>query len=215
MTNKITKFFEVVDFANLQHYKDRNPPWIKLYNELLDSYNFACLQDASKLHLILIFLLASRTNNKIPYDATWIKHRINATENIDLQALEESGMIRVLGNASKALASCKQSAITETEREREGEGEGYSKKEANKLAPKKGALKNFQKEEEEITVQGIMCQLNDKAIATARQLAPGWDLHHLAGVYADNINDGKKDKPRFLQAAFPKWCEIYTKGKRP
>jgi len=211
MTNKITKFFEVVDFANLQHYKDRNPPWIKLYNELLDSYNFACLQDASKLHLILIFLLASRTNNKIPYDATWIKHRINATENIDLQALEESGMIRVLGNASKALASCKQSAITEREREREG----YSKKEVNKLTPKKGVLKNFQKEEEEITVQGIMCQLNDKAIATARQLAPGWDLHHLAGVYADNINDGKKDKPRFLQAAFPKWCEIYTKGKRP
>ncbi len=65
------KTFSVKNFERFQHYKDRSPPWIKLYNELLDDYSFACLDDAAKFHLIAIWLLASRTDNRIPYDATW------------------------------------------------------------------------------------------------------------------------------------------------
>ena len=59
------QFFNVKNWDGLQHYKDRAPPWIKLYNHLLDDYEFACLQDASKLHLMLIWLLASRNSNRL------------------------------------------------------------------------------------------------------------------------------------------------------
>ncbi len=63
--------FSVKNFERFQHYKDRSPPWIKLYNELLDDYGFGRLPDASKMHLVAIWLLASRNDNKIPHDAEW------------------------------------------------------------------------------------------------------------------------------------------------
>ena len=105
--------FSVKNFERFQHYTDRTPPWIKLYNALLDDYAFACLQDASKLHLIMIWLVASRTNNRIPYDAEWLKGRINASEEIDLDALLKAGFIQLNEelqspeqDASKTLAEC-------------------------------------------------------------------------------------------------------------
>lgn len=87
--------FRVKNFEKFQHYKDRSPPWIKLYNELLDDYDFACLQDASKLHLILIWLLASRSGNHLPLDSEWIGRRISATQPVDLDALVNAGFILV------------------------------------------------------------------------------------------------------------------------
>ena len=120
--------FRVKNFERFQHYKDRAPPWIKLYNELLDDYEFARLQDASKLHLIMIWLLASRSENSLPYDAKWIAGRINATSPVDLDGLTSSGFLlidqelhKAEQDASVTLAECKQSACPETEGETEGE----------------------------------------------------------------------------------------------
>jgi len=90
------RMFKVKNFERFQHYKDRSPPWIKLYNELLDDYDFGCLQDASKMHLIAIWLLASRSDNLLPYDSGWIARRINATEPVNLEALANAGFIVVL-----------------------------------------------------------------------------------------------------------------------
>jgi hypothetical protein len=89
------RYFSVKNFEKFQHYKDRAPPWIKLYNELLDDYDFSCLQDASKLHLILIWLLASRSENKLPYDSEWVSRRISANSPVDLAALHQAGFIVV------------------------------------------------------------------------------------------------------------------------
>jgi hypothetical protein len=89
----LTATFHVKNFEKFQHYKDRSPPWIKLYNETLDDYEFGRLHDASKLHLIGIWLLASRSDNSLPYDADWIGKRINATERVDLGALVASGFL--------------------------------------------------------------------------------------------------------------------------
>lgn len=112
-------WFRVVNFERFQHYKDRSPPWIKLYNELLDDYQFGLLQDASKAHLIAIWLLASRSDNRLPYDGDWIGKRISAQSSVDLDVLQQSGFIERIEDCSEALAECKQSAIPE----REGEGE--------------------------------------------------------------------------------------------
>src|SRR2546422_566349 len=98
------EFFMIKNFEKYQHYKDRSPPWIKLYNDILEDYEFGCLQDASKLHLILIWLLASRSNNKLPYDAEWISRRINAVSKVNLDALHKSGFIIKINNESKVLS---------------------------------------------------------------------------------------------------------------
>jgi hypothetical protein len=87
------KTFSVKNYEKFQHYKDRSPPWIKLYNELLDDYEFGLLPDASKMHLVAIWLLASRSENKIPFDPAWVAKRINATEAVDLQLLADRKFI--------------------------------------------------------------------------------------------------------------------------
>src|ERR1051325_9974399 len=104
------KTFSVKNFEKFQHYKDRAPPWIKLYNGLLEDYEFGGLPDASKMHLIAIWLLASRSDNKIPFDAKWVSNRINATEPVDLALLAKRGFIIVdqeeEHSYSNSLAEC-------------------------------------------------------------------------------------------------------------
>lgn len=126
----MARYFSIKNFSKFQHYKDRSPPWIKLYNELLDDFEFGCLPDASKAHLILIWLLASRSENRLPYDADWIARRINATDGVDLAGLERAGFIVsdqplpvTEHDASNVLALRKQDARPEREGETEGEGE--------------------------------------------------------------------------------------------
>ena len=107
------KYFSVKNFDQLQHYKNRSPPWIKLYHDLLDNYAFSNLPDSAKSHLILIWLLASRNNNYLPQNSAWIENRVNATEKVDLEILFKAGFlvnIDVEKDASKPLASCKQVA---------------------------------------------------------------------------------------------------------
>ena len=117
----MTAYFSVKGFEKHQHYKDRNPPWIKLYNDVLDDYEFGALPDASKAHLVAIWLLASRYKNRIPLDAKWIERRINANESVDLNVLASAGFIIVEQGCSETLADRKQDACLETETETETE----------------------------------------------------------------------------------------------
>ena len=130
----MTVYFRVHAFERFQHYKDRNPVWIKLYNDLLGNYEHDHLPDASKAHLHAIWLLASRSENRIPIDAAWIAGKIGATEPVDLWLLSDAGFIEAIegkfpekptatNTRSKLLAEPEQAAIPERERETEGETE--------------------------------------------------------------------------------------------
>jgi len=99
-------FISVKNWSELQHYKDRSPPWIKLHNALLDDYAFCNLTDASKAHLLAIMMLASRTNNKIPADPDWISRKIGATDKIDLKILIDSGFLQ----SDQSLTQCEHDA---------------------------------------------------------------------------------------------------------
>ena len=111
------EYIQIVNWATFQHYKDRNPPWIKLHTEILTDYNFYCLQDDSKLLLILLGLLASKLDNKIPDDPEWIKEQIHVGK-VDLQPLYDKGFIELVGPDSIAIAKCLQDAIPEAETEK-------------------------------------------------------------------------------------------------
>lgn len=146
---KDQSYLSVPNWDELQHYKDRSPPWIKLHNDLLESYEFECLPDASKAHLLCIFLLASRTNNKINPDPKWIARKICANSKVDVGLLVDSGFIQLnqpLRNeeqsASTALASCLPRGEGEQSREEERESRAESKSDERfaafwKLHPKK------------------------------------------------------------------------------
>jgi len=119
----------VRNWERFQHYHKRNPPWIRLYNEILDNYEFSRLQDASKWHAVGIWLLASRFDNRIPDDPKWIATRINATTVVDLDSLISAGFLESYDDASNTLAPRKQSATLE--------GEGETERETSTAAPEK------------------------------------------------------------------------------
>lgn len=135
------KFFELRSWSKYQHYKDRNPPWVKLYTAWPDDYEWSCWSDASKLLAVCIVMLAGRVQNRIPLDPTWIQQRCGLKKLPDLSELFAVGFIQEIQalpppeqNASKALAESLQDASetlalarsreteteTETDRGREG-----------------------------------------------------------------------------------------------
>lgn len=123
------KYLRVPNWDEYQHYKDRNPPWIKLHNQLLDNFEFTTMPDESKAHLLAIWMLASRTNNKIPHDAQWISAKICASAKLNIALLVERGFLEEVPEnsgvqeeerkCSNSLAGCKQDACLETEAETE------------------------------------------------------------------------------------------------
>lgn len=87
------KYLKVKNWAKFQHYKDRQPPWIKLHRSFFDDYEVSCLQDASKLHLILIWLFASQNDGKIPEDANFLQKKLGLSKPPDLEALINNGFL--------------------------------------------------------------------------------------------------------------------------
>jgi len=140
-------YFSVKNFDKFQHYKDRKPPWIKLYHETFEDYEFGGLPDASKMHLIAIWSLASRYMNKIPFDAEWIAKRINATEKVDLNLLVNAGFIELNQECSNMLAERYQSATLEKEIEKEPplppQGESSPKRRTSKKTRRTHLPENF------------------------------------------------------------------------
>lgn len=57
--------YKIKNWDQFQHYKDRNPPWIKLHFSLLSSEDWVMLDDASRLIAVVIMLVASRNNGVI------------------------------------------------------------------------------------------------------------------------------------------------------
>lgn len=133
---------KIKNWSEFQHYKDRNPPWIKLSTTLFQDYDFSSMQDASKLLAICIWTLASRYKDPqaglVPDDLEWIKRQSGLSDSVTekhLKELEERGFIE---RASKPLASCKQNACPETETETETDITSY--KVPNRSEPDIGGM---------------------------------------------------------------------------
>jgi hypothetical protein len=110
------------NWNKFQHYKDRQPPWIKLHKSILDDKEFMRLPIASKALAPLLWLLASESKDGV-FDASIdeLKFRLRMSEKElkdGLKPLIDNGMFL---DASTMLAPCLQVAVTETETETERE----------------------------------------------------------------------------------------------
>ena len=98
----MTNFLSVKDWDKFQHYRDRNPPWIKLHTSLLEDYDFATLPGVAKGQLLLMWLLAARTDNKIPNDRVWIAHSLRIpAKSLEIEMLVDGGWLIVQGEPGK------------------------------------------------------------------------------------------------------------------
>jgi hypothetical protein len=108
----------IKNWDSFQQYKDRDPKWIKLHREILNDYEFDQLTEVQQAHLMKIWLLASKLDNKIPNDPTWIARQIGAKSKVDIKQLVTSGFIV----AYKSVQECTETYLeTETETETETE----------------------------------------------------------------------------------------------
>ena len=86
--------YRVVEWQKYQHYKDRNPPWIKLHFALLSSKTWVMLDDASRVLAIACMLLASRDNGEISGDAKYIKRVAYLNRAPNFKPLIECGFLQ-------------------------------------------------------------------------------------------------------------------------
>jgi hypothetical protein len=107
------RHFRVRNFERFQHYKSKegSPKWIKLYRELLFDYDFGSLDDTAKGHLMLIWLLASQTKGRFPYDARRVAEKIGARSKVDLDALIEAGFLILEDKSESTLERVVNSAL--------------------------------------------------------------------------------------------------------
>lgn len=107
-------------WAEFQHYKDRNPPWIRLHKKLLDNFEFHSLPVASKALAPMLWLLASESVDGLidmPVDKIAFRLRMDSEDVLDaLKPLIENGFFEC---DSAMLAACERSAVPETEAETE------------------------------------------------------------------------------------------------
>lgn len=112
--------YRVKNWTTFQHYKDRNPPWIKLHFSLLSSRDWVTLDDASRVLAVACMLIASRNDGQI--DASeggleylqrvgYLNKKPNLKPLIDCGFLEPASTMQA--DASKNLASARPETETE------------------------------------------------------------------------------------------------------
>jgi hypothetical protein len=138
MTNEVRFIMKLIpkNWAVFQHYKDRNPPWIKLHRETLNDRTFMTLPLASKALAPLMWLLASESKNGVfdgSVDDLMFRLHITKKEYEDgVKPLIDKGFFEI---ASGVLADCQQDARPETETETEERDRDRSQKVHKRLTP--------------------------------------------------------------------------------
>lgn len=116
-------FYTIKNWAEFQHYKNRNPPWVKLHWNLLTSMDWLALDDASRVLAIACMLVASRNGGQIQGDLAGLKYlervaHLNTPP--DLTPLIQCGFL-----ASKPLAKNKHGASPKKRREEIEKMDGF------------------------------------------------------------------------------------------
>jgi len=113
----------IKDWEKFQHFRDRKPPWIKLYRDILDDLEWHELDPKSAKVLVMLWLIASETEGVLPRSKE-LAFRLR---------ISESSLESMICNLSHWLyrddinvisPRCQDDSLErETERERETEGE--------------------------------------------------------------------------------------------
>lgn len=104
----------VRNWARFQHYKGQDsPPWIKLYRDLLNDYEFNQLSELERGRLMRIWLLAASDGGRIPNDSKWVAQKIGA-KSLDLDSFIVAGFLeKVYSESRDPLVPAEQRRSTE------------------------------------------------------------------------------------------------------
>jgi hypothetical protein len=196
-----------------QHYKDRDPPWVKLYRDLLTSESWVLGTDLSRLVQVASVLLAARYNNQIPHRWDLIRKvsSLECTEKAFTEALrhlaannfleiKEASDVQTpeLQSASNMLATCSSEAEQRQSRE-EREGESCAQQ---SRAPTATRLPSSF----ELTPER-------RAIAEAEKAEPDREFASFTDYW--RAASGAKSRKHDWDATWRNWCRRAADFKRP
>lgn len=190
---KRPRWIVIEHWERYQHYKDRNPPWIKAYTDLLDNPAYLDLTPNRRALLHGLWLMYARSGRELAENTAMIGSRLGQkVTSRDLEALNHAGFIRF--SASSRLAACKRprARSRETEKREEPTAPPTSPispppvtepPTANAAAPTPATV-NISDQEPDV---------NDKAEAAEHAAQV---LAHIAGIsHLDRADDGLCDTP--------------------
>lgn len=105
------RFLAVKGFDRFQHYRDRNPPWIKLHGTLLTDLAFLELPEAAQAQLVKLWVLASQLGHPLPNNPKLLAGKIGTTGKFHLASIIAAGFLIPCNDiASEPLAESEQDA---------------------------------------------------------------------------------------------------------
>jgi hypothetical protein len=78
----------IKNWNKFQHFKDRKPPWVKLYRDLLDDIDWHELDAQASKVLVMLWLIASEEDGNIPSTKT-LAFRLRMTEKQTIECLNK------------------------------------------------------------------------------------------------------------------------------
>jgi len=78
----------IKNWNKFQHFKDRKPPWVKLYRDLLDDIDWHELDAQASKVLVMLWLIASEEDGNIPATKT-LAFRLRMTEKQTIDCLNK------------------------------------------------------------------------------------------------------------------------------
>lgn len=112
----------VKGWDKFQHFKDRRPPWIKLYRDILDDMEFHNLSASAAKSLILIWLIASESDGHVSGDISKLAFRLRATKEETEKVLIELKSAGFLVDAAEPVDDCDGKTPAQRLREKNGFG---------------------------------------------------------------------------------------------
>ncbi len=112
---------KIKNWEQFQHFKDRRPPWIKLYREILDDIEWHKLPAESAKVLVMLWLIASEADGDIP-NVEQLAFRLRMTEQKTKACLSTLSHWLIQDDI-KVISERYQDDAPETERETEKERE--------------------------------------------------------------------------------------------
>lgn len=100
-----SRFLAVKGFRKFQHYRDRDPVWIKLYTNLLIDAAFLQLPEVAQAQLMKLWILASQLGNPLPNNPKLLAGKIGTSGKFHLAAIIDAGFLIATDDPSEESAS--------------------------------------------------------------------------------------------------------------
>ena len=199
--------FIVKNWTKFQHYKDRNPPWIKLHVEILASEDWVTLADASKLLAVVCMIIAAKNDGRVPNNPDYIKRVAYLDKVPNLTPLVQCGFL------SNPLADASESKRVQADARPETEAYSTETEDTHTPRAKGSRLAPTWKPSEKNHSLGRELNLTDGEIADAATRFR--EYFHSPDAARPVKKDWDGAFSRWLRTDAPKIVSNRNRGQRP